>query len=179
MATTKGQRSAMPDTKPTDLVLLHFSTSKSEAISAFPTRGTRHPFPLAQLMRQVVSDRLFLAGEQLRAGDHLLLGGQHRSAISRHYYAMYQAARAIVFAETRGDDYERHNILPRNLPPTLEDSATREAELTNARLLRNQADYDVYPLSDSDWETDARALAATAVNFLQICETFASTNGHI
>ncbi|MFG2538719.1 HEPN domain-containing protein [Streptomyces sp. NPDC048511] len=130
-------------------------------------------------MRQVVADRLLLAGEKLRAGDHLLIGGEHRSAISRHYYAMYQAARAIVFAETGGDDYERHNILPRNLPPSLEDSAKREAELTNARLLRNQADYDVYPLSDSDWETDARSLASTAANFVQICETFASTNGHI
>ncbi|MGW0494956.1 HEPN domain-containing protein [Streptomyces sp. NPDC003007] len=134
---------------------------------------------MAQLLQQVVVDRLLLAGEHLRAGDHLLFGTQYRSAISRHYYAMYHGARAIVFAENRGDDYERHSILPRNLPPTLPNSATRESELTDARLLRNQADYDAYPLNESEWEADARALAVTAANFLQECESFASMNGYI
>ncbi|MFI0999990.1 HEPN domain-containing protein [Streptomyces galbus] len=130
-------------------------------------------------MQQVVVDRLLLAGEHLRAGDKLLFDAQYRSAISRHYYAMYHAARAIVFAENRGDDYERHNVLPRNLPPGLPDSATRESELTDARLLRNQADYDAYPLNETEWEDDARTLAVTAANFLQACESFASTNGYI
>ncbi|MEU5609477.1 HEPN domain-containing protein [Streptomyces sparsogenes] len=130
-------------------------------------------------MQQVVVDRLLLAGEHLRAGDHLLFSTQYRSSISRHYYAMYHAARAVVFAANRGDDYERHNVLPRNLPTALQDSAVRESELTNARLLRNQADYDVYPLNESEWEGDARALSVTAANFLQACESFASTNGYI
>ena len=169
----------MPVITSTDLVLLHISTSKSAAISALPTGGGRYPFPLAQLLQQVVIDRLLLAGEHLRSGDHLLLSSQYRSAISRHYYAMYHAARAIVFAENRGDDYERHNVLPRNLPPTLPNSAARESELIDARLLRNQADYDTYPLNESEWATDARALAVTAANFLQECESFASTNGYI
>ncbi|MFF3712380.1 HEPN domain-containing protein [Streptomyces phaeochromogenes] len=124
-------------------------------------------------------DRLLLAGEHLRSGDHLLFSTQYRSAISRHYYAMYHAARAVVFAESGGDDYERHNILPRNLPPTLPNSTTCESELTDARLLRNQADYDAYPLNETEWENDARALAVTAANFLQACESFASTNGYI
>lgn len=92
---------------------------------------------------------------------------------------MYQAARAIVFAEVRGDDHERHNILPRNLPSNLVNAAARESELTDARLLRNQADYDVYPVSDSDWEDDARGLAVIAADFLQACDDFASMNGHI
>ncbi|MFF8100874.1 hypothetical protein ACF07S_14035 [Streptomyces sp. NPDC016640] len=92
---------------------------------------------------------------------------------------MYHGARAIVFAENRGDDHERHNILPRNLPSAWVNAATRESELTDARLLRNQADYDAYPLNESDWEADARALAVTAANFLQDCEFFASTNGYI
>ncbi|MBQ1118597.1 HEPN domain-containing protein [Streptomyces sp. B15] len=169
----------MPVVTPADLLLLHISTSKSAVISAIPTGGGRYPFPIVQLMQQVVVDRLLLAGEHLRAGDHLLFSAQYRSAISRHYYAMYHAARAIVYAENRGDDYERHNVLSRNLPSRLSDSATRESELTDARLLRNQADYDAYPLNETEWENDARSLAITAASFLQCCESFASTNGYI
>ncbi|MFC4562708.1 HEPN domain-containing protein [Nocardiopsis mangrovi] len=134
---------------------------------------------MVQLLQQVVADRLLLAGEHLRSGDYLLRHLQYRSAISRHYYAMYHAARAIVFAENRGDDYERHNILARNLPSALPRSADRESELTDARLLRNQADYDAYPISEAQWEADSRTLAVTAARFLQECESFASMNGYI
>ncbi|MEV0353123.1 hypothetical protein AB0H88_45840 [Nonomuraea sp. NPDC050680] len=169
----------MPAITPADQMLLHISTCKKAAIDAFPVGGGRHPFPLAQLVQQVISDRLILAGEHLRAGDQLLFATQYRSAISRHYYAMYQAARAIVFAETRGDDYERHSILPRKLPPHMKDAAIRENELTDARLLRNQADYDIYPIGQSDWEDEARQLAVTSAEFVQACEDFASGNGHI
>ncbi|MFJ8711366.1 HEPN domain-containing protein [Streptomyces anulatus] len=169
----------MPVITSTDLLLLHISTSRSDAISALPAGRGRYPFPVNQLLQQVVTDRLLLAGEHLRSGDHLLLGMQYRSAISRHYYAMYHAARAVVFAENRGDDHERHNVLPRNLPPTLPNSANRENELTDARLLRNQADYDSYPLNESEWAADARTLSVTAANFLQEFEQFAATNGYI
>lgn len=92
---------------------------------------------------------------------------------------MYQAARAIVFGENKGDDHERHNILPRNLPASIDNPAARETELVNARLMRNQADYDVYPIGEADWENDARALAVTAANFVQTCDSFALTNGYI
>ncbi|WP_330467515.1 hypothetical protein [Micromonospora zamorensis] len=130
-------------------------------------------------MRLVVSDRLKLAGEHLRAGDSLGLSNHFRSAISRHYYAMYHAARAIVFAEEKGDDHERHSVLPRHLPSTLSDARLWEVRLTDARLLRNQADYDPYPAGPKEWATDSRILAVTAAQFLAACENFALTNGHV
>jgi uncharacterized protein (UPF0332 family) len=170
---------SMPTVTPTDQILLHISTCKKAVIATYSANGSRHPLPLVQLVQQAVSDRLMLAGEHLRAGDQLLLATQYRSAISRHYYAMYQAARAIVFAENRGDDYERHSILPRNLPTSMKGAAIRENKLVNARLLRNQADYDVYPMSPGHWESDARTLAITAGEFVQACEDFALANGHI
>ncbi|MEV1052134.1 hypothetical protein [Streptomyces sp. NPDC049887] len=169
----------MPTVTLADQMLLHISTSKSATISALPTSGSKYPFPTTQLLQQVVSDRLLLAGGHLRAGDALLFTSQYRSAISRFYYAMYQAARAITFAETKGDDHERHNVLPRRLPANIDSPTAREAELVDARLLRNQADYDVYPIKESDWEGDARALSATAANFVQMCEAFALSNGYI
>ncbi|MFD9477378.1 hypothetical protein [Streptomyces nojiriensis] len=169
----------MPTVTLADQMLLHISTSKSATISALPTGGSKYPFPTDQLLQQVVSDRLILAGGHLGAGDSLLFARQYRSAISRFYYAMYQAARAITFAETKGDDHERHNILPRKLPRNIDNPTMREAELTDARLLRNQADYDIYPIKESDWENDARALSATSANFVQMCESFALTKGYI
>ncbi|GAA1754525.1 hypothetical protein [Luedemannella helvata] len=168
----------MPIASALDLVNLNVSTLKKSQISALPTSG-RNPFPLSIIVRQVVSDRLALAGEKLRAGDGLVRNLEFRSAISRHYYAMYHGARAIVFAVERGDDYERHNELPRHLPVTMNDVRAREVELTEARLLRNQADYDCYPVGQAGWEKDARELASIAATFLGACEDFALTNGYV
>lgn len=162
-----------------DQALLHVATSSAANIAALGSTGGRYPFPAAAMMRQVVSDRLTLAGDHLRADDELLLRALFRASIGRHYYAMYHGARAVTYAVTAGDDYEKHVVLPRNLPTSMVDVAARETELTDARLLRNQADYDPYPSINTDWETDARKLAGTAAAFLLACEDFALVNGHI
>ena len=169
----------MPQVTLAEQLLLTISTSKTGALSAYPTSGAKHPLPLAALIRQATSDRLQLAGYHLHAGDNLLFASHYRSAISRYYYAMYQAARAIVFAAHQGDDHEQHSVLPRKLPNNWPTASQREIELTDARLLRNQADYDCYPIVEAAWEIDARGLAVTAANFVQDCETYAITNGHI
>src|SRR6185312_15237611 len=90
-------------------------TSRVASLASLPAAG-RYPMPIPDLIRQAASDRLTLAGDHLRRGDNALLNAEFRFAISRHYYAMYHAARAIVFAANRGDDYERHAELPRHLP---------------------------------------------------------------
>ena len=169
----------MPIVTAADMVGLHISTLRKVDVAAFPASVGRYPFPLPVLLRQVVSDRLTLAGEHLRAGDQLVLAGHFRSSISRHYYAMYHAARAVVFAEEQGDDYERHNILPHHMPSAMVDIVLRETELRDARLLRNQADYDCYPVGHSGWEVDARTLASVAANFVRAFEDHALTNGHV
>jgi uncharacterized protein (UPF0332 family) len=139
----------------------------------------RYPFPLPRIFGQITSDRLSLSGQQIKAGDRLIANMEFRSAISRHYYSMYHAARAIVFVNHGGDDFQQHTVLSRNLPPTLTDYALRESQLTDARLLRNQADYDPYPAQLIDWEGDARSLSVTASEFVGACEDFALTNGYI
>jgi hypothetical protein len=92
---------------------------------------------------------------------------------------MYHAARSIVYADFRGDDHERHNVLARHLPVKLPDLAMREQQLTDARFLRNEADYDVYPFSMAEWESDARQLAITATEFVKACEDFALIEGYV
>ena len=108
-----------------------------------------------------------------------MLGNQFRASNGRHYYAMYHGARSVTYAVNTGDDYEKHSVLPRNLPVAMMNVSGRESELTDARLLRNQADYDPYPSIPADWEADARNLASTAASFLQACEDFALANGFI
>jgi uncharacterized protein (UPF0332 family) len=169
----------MPAATAADLMLLHIATSKKAQIAALPVGQGRYPLPLSELIQQIASDRLMLAGEHLRAGDSLIFGKQFRSAISRHYYAMYHAARSIVFAYNQGDDHQHHSDLPRNLPNNLQTAAQREVELTDARLLRNKADYDPYPSGQADWEADARQLSVVAAEFLQACEEYALANGFI
>lgn len=170
---------SVPQRSLTDDVFSYFSKLKKSQIEAIPLGKTHTPLPRQQMISQVVSDRLILSGLQLQMGDKLVQDLQFRTSISRHYYAMYHAARAIVFADLPGDDFERHSDLPRNLPDSFASKITRESELTAARLLRNEADYDLYPSQQLDWEADARNLAAVASDFCSACEDFALQNGHI
>lgn len=167
----------MPTLSLSERVLLSFSTATAAEVATFNT--TRYPLPLADLIIQAASDRLGLAGRHLATGDAMILNEQYRSAISRHYYAMYHAARAIVFAHVSGDDHERHSTLPRHLPPSFPDVIARRAELNDARALRNQADYDIYPLHPKQWEGDSRTLAPIAAQFVGICEQYALEEGLI
>jgi uncharacterized protein (UPF0332 family) len=169
----------MPTVTAIEQVMLHVCTRKKTELLTLGTATGRYPFPVAQLIPQITSDRLRLAGENLRTGDQLILTNQFRFAISRYYYAMYHAARSIVFAEIKGDDHQAHSELPRHLPPGMPNISARAQELISARLLRNEADYDPYPSAATEWQQDAQRIAITAPNFVQACEDFALTNGHI
>lgn len=164
----------MPAVTTADKVLLYVSTCTKQQVSALAQAPAgRFHLPVPDMLRQAVSDRLQLAAEHLRHGDDLLLTGAFRASVGRHYYAMYHAARAITFGVNKGDDFEKHSTLPRHLPATMSNVATYETELTAARLLRNQADYDPYPATDTDWEVDARTLGAMAAQFVNAFEVFA------
>lgn len=161
-----------------DAVLLSLSTSTKAQLAALKLGNKWHQLPIPQVRAQLVSDRLALAGEHLRHGDVLLAADSFRAAIGRYYYAMYHGARAVVFGDHEGDDYEQHSELPRHLPPSVKGVALGQ-QLIDARLLRNQADYDPYPLADGEWEADARALAVIAAGFLQDCEDLALHKAYI
>ena len=65
---------------------------------------------LLDLQEQTCVDRLTLARELLGAADKLTRSrpAQYRSAISRYYYAMYHAMRAVVYYAYGGDDHNEH-----------------------------------------------------------------------
>lgn len=167
----------MPVLTVTEEMLRHLSTSSSAMLANFGTPVTRNPFPIAAAIKQIASDRLAMAGDHLRAGDQLVRQGAYRASISRHYYAMYHTARAVVFAEVKGDDHQRHNVLARHLPTPLPQRSLREAQLTDARLLRNEADYECYPLVEQLWARDAQSLMVIASEFVGELEEFALAQG--
>jgi hypothetical protein len=140
-----------------------------------PSIGRR--FHTTTLIGQIVSDRLELAGNHLRTGDTLAQSASYRSAISRYYYAMYHAGRAICFGYHKGDNYQSYSALPSHLPPPLPNLSRWQNELDDARLVRNMADYDLYPRATSDWKDDSTSLAVSAAEFLIECEEYAMNNG--
>jgi uncharacterized protein (UPF0332 family) len=158
-----------------DAFLRFVSTAPKSIIDGLPSGGRRNPFPLEAARKQVVADRFRLAADHLRAADHLLRDEQFRSAIGRYYYAMYHAARGTVFGSFGGDDYEKHSTLPKHLPLDLDPGKTMEEELNDARLLRNEADYDVYPTSA--WRSDAISLSIQATSFVAQCSDFSTGEG--
>ena len=168
----------MPRSTTTDALMQSVAQGTAAQLAILPV-SMGQTFNTAELLKQIVSDRLELAGSHLRTADSLSQSAAHRSAISRYYYAMYHAARAICFGYHRGDDFQRHSRLPNNLPPTLTDNVRWTQELHSARLVRNMADYDLYPSALADWEGDAVALAIVAPEFLGTCEDFAMNTGLI
>jgi uncharacterized protein (UPF0332 family) len=168
----------LPQTITSEALLQSVAQGTITQIASLPVSIGRS-FATTNLMRQVVSDRLELAGNHLRTGDTLAQLTSYRSAISRYYYAMYHAGRAICFGYYKGDDYQLHRVLPRNLPPTLPNFSRWTNELDDARLVRNMADYDLYPRATSDWKNDSVALAISGSEFLIECEEFAMKAGLI
>jgi uncharacterized protein (UPF0332 family) len=124
---------------------------------------------IEQLRLQAAADRYGLAASFLREARRLngKSARMYRFAVSRCYYSMYHAMRAVVYVVYGGDDFEEHRALPANAPPDLNNQAVWSNALKNARERRNAADYDPYPKSDAAWQTDASSLQTQARDFLR------------
>lgn len=72
----------------------------------------------------------------------------YRDALSRYYYSMYHAMRAVVFFVEDGDDFQGHSKLPGKTPDDFPQATLWQNALKDARTKRNAADYDPYPKSD-------------------------------
>ncbi|WP_295930062.1 HEPN domain-containing protein [uncultured Xanthomonas sp.] len=118
---------------------------------------------IKKLRIKAASDRLSLAASFLKEAKALSKGaGLRRTVISRAYYAMYHAARAVTFLSFGGDDHEQHTVLPSKLPLDFPDAKQYQNLLKNARFERNRADYDPYPRKDEDFSGAASTLLADA-----------------
>lgn len=124
---------------------------------------------ISELRDRVVSDRLALA-ERFRISAQRCLTAtppMYRDSVSRSYYAMYHAARALLYFQTPGDDFQAHELFWKHVPEDLGEIANVRNHLKTARLRRNEADYDPYPKSDSAFKNVAVDQASLAARFLR------------
>ena len=134
---------------------------------------------LDQLIANACSDRLKLARENYNSARMVvrLSRPQYRLTVACAYYAMYHAARAVVFFVNEGDDHEEHSKLAANLPDDLPDVGAWRNRLRSARLERNRADYDPYPKSDRAFSQTALTTLSDAADFISTAKSYLISKG--
>lgn len=128
------------------------------------------------LINRLVSDRLAKAEDYLTFAQQLnvALPMHQTQIVSRCYYAMYHAARAVVL-HFRQSDLGDHDRLPTILGQVL---GTSYGEMLGQwREARNTADYSPYPLGDLA-QRAAKALVDSGA-FLTACIGFLQSRGGV
>jgi uncharacterized protein (UPF0332 family) len=119
---------------------------------------------LEDLRARATVDRLQLSVDCRRRARRLeqLEPPMYRDAISRYYYCVYHAFRAVVFFSTPGDDSQEHRSLPGAIPADFPDVERWRNDLKQARLTRNNADYAAYPKTERAWKAECVAVSLVA-----------------
>ena len=134
-----------------------------------------------QLIKNAAVDRWRFAYENRRNANKLLRSkpALYRGAISRYYYSMYHAMRACAFVSHQGDDHEQHSQLPQHVPNDFPSGHNWQNMLKDARDLRNRADYEPYPKSNTAWKLNALNLKKKADQLLSTSRNYLQTKGCI
>lgn len=134
---------------------------------------------IENLIIQGVTTRYRLAKDILSLAAKLrkLRPPSYRFSISRSYYAMYHAARSLAFLVNAGDNYQEHKDLFKGLPDDFPNVDVWRNELKDARVRRNEADYDPYPIGESDFQVLSKDLLKAATNFCGEVEVYLRNKG--
>jgi uncharacterized protein (UPF0332 family) len=164
-------------TKITESELLLVAKAKADKVKNFTDGASlvyRSGVSIKEIQIQVTKDRLALAKKQLKAA--VFAGNStpqlSRTAVSRAYYAMYQAARAVTYLSNGGDDHEEHSVLPGKLPDDFSEAPEWRNKLKNARLERNRADYDPYPKLERKFKDSCDLLIEQATEFVLLAQQY-------
>jgi uncharacterized protein (UPF0332 family) len=122
-------------------------------------------------------DRIEFATWFLEGARYAVTTPSYRLVLNRSYYAMYHAARAVVFFVHGGDDHERHSELPSKLPKDFPNRPQWESDLTGARVRRNEADYGPYPKDEAQFSTAAQDQLLLAERFLPLAVSYLRIKG--
>ena len=113
-----------------------------------------------------VMKHLELAEEELSSAQLLLENGRLRDAISRAYYSMFHAAKALLLM--KGINPKKHSGVVRMFGLHFVDEGFIEKVyakyLTSAFTLRSRADYDVYYAPSQE---EAEGVVENAERFLE------------
>lgn len=126
--------------------------------------------PVDTLIHQVVTDRLKLAQDYLDFAASITNTSPSncRQIISRSYYAMHHAARAVIF-ETRRMDIRSHEAVVTEIAQIMGADASRT--LYAQLRLRNNIEYELY-LPGLDFQSASTNSLNLASTFLQNCQDF-------
>lgn len=184
ITTTKRRHRQSMVTTPQQQRLLRLSKAYKRELGYF-TEGenlaTIFGTSIADLTHQAAADRLVLGEHFLNIANLLTKSRSKaldwRMVIGRYYYAMYHSMRAVSYFHVGGDDCQDHTKLFTSIPSDFPDASIRANELKNARLWRNEADYDPYPQSWEHFKGIAVSLNPIANTFVGDCRMYLSNGG--
>jgi uncharacterized protein (UPF0332 family) len=127
-----------------------FEKISSERYSHLLRLAQEGLFPESELegiIEAVTIQRYQLADDFRASAQAIVLNSEidARNVISRNYYAMYQAARSVIFHVHR-QDLDNHELVARRIGPIL--GSAPQNSLNEWRGYRNEADYSPFPESD-------------------------------
>lgn len=135
--------------------------------------------PIDELLRDASTARFKLAKRFLHSANRLARHKpvSHRDVVSRAYYSIYHSARAVSFLTQPGDDFEAHDKVPTGLPSDLPDVERWRNNIKDARLKRNEADYEPFMPSDPHFRAASSAILKMAQEFAQVAATYLKAKG--
>ena len=134
---------------------------------------------IGDIVHKTTSDRLRLGEHFIDVANTMRRGRRRdwRSIIGRYYYGMYHGMRSVSFFAYTGDDHEAHSELFKSIPDDFPNKTLRANELKDARLRRNEADYDPYPVDDKYFQSVVRTLDPVANGFVSECRSYLDSKG--
>jgi len=134
---------------------------------------------LEELRQRSTADRLALAVACTRRARVMMntVPPLNRDAVSRSYYAMYHAWRAVAFFSHGGDDFQEHKKLPDFAPPGFQDAVLWQNRLKEAREARNRSDYRAYPKAEGAWRREAEKQYSHAVELVRLSRAYLRGRG--
>ncbi|MDQ4501303.1 hypothetical protein [Sinomonas sp. ASV322] len=136
---------------------------------------------IADARSKISADRILLAEQFIAMADRMARSraDMSRAAIARYYYAMYHSMRAVAFFHFNGDDFEAHATLhQKGIPKDYPNASAAANSLRDARLLRNEADYDPYPQMDAYFRDAAKRISQTARDFVAKARQYLLNKGN-
>jgi uncharacterized protein (UPF0332 family) len=126
--------------------------------------------PVEDVIHQIVAERLKLAQDYLDFAASIANTSPSncRQIISRSYYAMHHAARAVIF-ETRRMDIRSHEAVIAEIAKIMGVDASRTLDIQHK--LRNNVEYELY-LPGLDFQSASANSLNIASAFYQNCQDF-------
>jgi len=160
----------------------YLSGLSGEAIVAFERlvaeAGPLDEAGLRGVFREFVERRLELAQGFLDSAKAMPAddGINSRNAISRCYYAMHHAGRAVIFSVSK-TDVTRHDKVWEGLPKDFPERREYQRRLKDWHSLRNKVDYSPYVEPGQSFRALQQSSLKDTAEFVQACRQYLKERG--